>query len=96
MQKLLNWRQNTPVIHHGKLRHFAPQNGVYVYFRYNEKNKVMVVLNKNEGDQRLDLERFSEILEPDARAKDVVSGEWHTLNRHLSVPAKTPLILEIE
>lgn len=96
MQKLLNWRQNTPVIHHGQLRHFAPKNGVYVYFRYNKNDKVMVVLNKNEGDQRLDLERFSEILKPGARAEDVVSGESYTLSRHLSVPAKTPLILEIQ
>ncbi len=34
-----NWRKEKPVIHHGKLMHFAPENGIYVYFRYNDKDK---------------------------------------------------------
>ncbi len=32
VKKLLNWRKNTAVIHHGKTLHFAPFGGVYVNF----------------------------------------------------------------
>jgi len=42
MKTLLNWRKTSKVIHSGKLMHFAPNEGVYVYFRYDQNNKVMV------------------------------------------------------
>jgi len=96
MQKLLNWRQQTPVIHQGQLTHFAPQNGVYVYFRYNEQSKVMIVLNKSEEKQTLRLERFSEILQPGSQAREIITGKTFTLEKQLEVPAKTPMILEIQ
>ena len=32
---------------YGKLQHFAPADGVYVYFRYDENDTVMVALNRN-------------------------------------------------
>ena len=50
-KKLLNWRKGKEVIHTGKLKHFVPENGLYVYFRYNDTESVMVVLNNSEeGD----------------------------------------------
>ncbi len=96
MKKLLNWRQNTPVIHNGKLKHFAPHKGVYVYFRYNDNSKVMVVLNKSTKSRRLNLERYAEIMEPGTEAREVISGKTKQLGRRLTVPAKTPMILEIQ
>jgi len=96
LKKLLNWRQNSPVIHNGKVTHYAPENGIYVYFRYTNKKKVMVVLNKNEEGQQLDLERFSEMLEGISKGKDVISNRIHNLNESLFVLAKTALILELD
>jgi glycosidase len=61
-QKILNWRKNNEVIHTGKTKHYLPENGVYVYFRFNEKGSVMVVLNNNEKEQTLQLKRFEENL----------------------------------
>ena len=40
-------RKTASALHDGKLMHYAPQQGTYVYFRYDDKQKVMVVLNKN-------------------------------------------------
>ncbi len=51
VSKIQNWRKNKTVIHTGRLMHFAPQDGVYTYFRYNDNETVMVVLNKNETIQ---------------------------------------------
>ena len=95
MKKLMNWRKEKEVIHTGHLKHFAPENGVYVYFRYNEQDQVMVVLNKSKKEQKLDLSRFSEILRPGSSGKDVISGNEYALDQFLKVPARTPLILEI-
>jgi glycosidase len=33
LRTLLNWRKDQEVIHHGKLKHFIPENNIYVYFR---------------------------------------------------------------
>lgn len=95
-QKILNWRKNNDIIHTGKTKHYLPENGVYVYFRYNEKGSVMVVLNNNEKEQTLNLKRFAESLKGVTKAKDAVSGQEILLDANLTVPAKSPLILELK
>ena len=47
--KLLHWRQSATAIHNGKLMHFIPKDGIYVYFRYNDDQKVMIIFNKNQN-----------------------------------------------
>lgn len=39
---------------------YVPEDGVYVYFRYNEKQTVMVVMNCNDVAKELKLDRFRE------------------------------------
>ncbi|MBM2854942.1 MAG: nplT [Steroidobacteraceae bacterium] len=56
-RKLLNWRKNATAIHRGKLTQYAPQDGVYVYFRHTDQLKVMVVINKSADAQRHVLEQ---------------------------------------
>ena len=95
-QKILNWRKNNDIIHTGKTKHYLPENGVYVYFRYNEKGSVMVVLNNNEKEQTLDLKRFNESLKGFSTAKDALSGKEISLSsNNLTVSAKSPLVLEL-
>ena len=96
VRQLLTWRKTAAVIHTGKLKHFVPTRGMYVYFRYNDTHRVMVVLNKADRPQALDLSVFSESLEPGDRGKDVLSGEAFVLTDSLAVDARQPLIIEIE
>ena len=96
MQQLLQWRKSASAIHFGKMIHFLPQDGVYVYFRYDEHQKVMVILNKNEVPYQLKLGRFQEVLKDKASGKSVLSGNTYLLNESIEVPAKSPLILELE
>lgn len=95
-QKMLNWRKGKEVIHTGKTKNYAPQNNVFVYFRYNEKESVMVVLNSNEKDETLDLKHFAESLNNVTRGKDVISGKEFSLQNSLTVPAKTSLVIELQ
>lgn len=74
-KQLLNWRKNTEVIHSGKTMHFLPENNVYVYFRYNDSEKVMVILNNSKEDQELKWERFSEMLKDRRSGTCVLSGK---------------------
>jgi len=94
-KKLLNWRKGNSAIHNGKTLHYIPENNVYVYFRYNDNERVMVVINNNKNDQNLDLKRFSEGIKNFSKGKDILSGKEFDLKTTLSVPTKSSLILEL-
>ena len=97
-QKILNWRKGKDVIHNGKTKHYMPHESVYVYFRYNDTEKVMVVLNNNEKEQTLDLSRFAESLTGVSSAKEVISDKEYSISSigKLTVSPKTSLILELK
>ncbi len=94
-QKLLNWRKSKDVIHKGKTKNFVPQNDVFVYFRYNEKETVMVVINNNEKEEVLDLKRFSEAIKSSTKGKEIITEKEISLKDNLIVPAKTSMIIEL-
>jgi len=94
---LLNWRKNKSVVHSGKLKHFGIQlDDVYVYFRYNEKEKIMVALNKNKEKVTLDLNRYQEIIGNQFEAFEVITKKNIKVDKTLEIPAKTAFILEIK
>jgi len=95
-KKLLNYRKNKEVLHFGKLLQFLPENNVYVYFRYNEDERVMVVINNNPEGQELDLSRFAEGLAGNTSGKDVISGEQVNLNNSLKIKGKSSLVIELK
>jgi glycosidase len=98
VRKLVNWRKGQSVIHAGKMMHYGAQDGVYVYFRYDGKRKVMVALNKNPAQTALPLARFHEMLTGVTAGVDVIGGERHRLGATaaLTLPARGALILELE
>ena len=96
IKRLTTWRKTAEVIHHGKLLHYMPEDGAYVYFRYNDNAKVMVVLNKNVKDQPLSLSRFAQMLEGVSKGQDVISGKTYELKGSILLPARSPLVLELE
>ncbi len=96
LRRLGLWRKKATAIHHGKLKHYLPENGTYVYFRYDDAQKVMVVLNKNETATPLPLERFADLIGNARSGKDVMTGQTHSLDKTLTVPRKTAMVLELE
>ncbi|MEZ4885957.1 MAG: glycoside hydrolase family 13 protein [Chitinophagales bacterium] len=96
LTQLLQWRKTATAVHNGKLMHFIPQDGIYVYFRYNDNQKIMVVMNKNEKATSLELKRFAEMLEGETQGKEVLTSKVYPLKEKLEVPANSTLILEIE
>lgn len=96
MRQLLNWRKANPVIAEGKTMHFAPFNSVYVYFRYTDTQMVMVVMNRNEKDQTIDLGRFKEILGGKTKIANALTGEVNPGVSSLTVKGKTATIYTID
>ncbi len=95
-RKLLNWRKETRVIHTGKFMHFTPVGNVYAYFRYDDDDTIMVVLNHGEDDVDLGLARFAERLQGATRARNVLDDKVVRLRKRIKVPARSALVLDIE
>jgi len=95
-QKLLNWRKGKEVIHTGKTKNFFPQNDVFVYFRYNEKESVMVVLNNSDAEQTVDVKHFAESLKTFTKGKDILSDKEFSIRENFKIPAKTSMIIELK
>ena len=49
LKRLLVWRRSADVVHDGQLMQFTPVGNVYVYFRYDADDTVMVAFNR--GDE---------------------------------------------
>lgn len=96
VRRLFTWRKTAGVVHDGALMQYAPFEGCYVFFRFDAKRTVMVVLNKNAKAVDLPLARFPERVAAGVRAREVMSGQALVLGERLTVPARSPLILEIE
>ena len=57
---------------------------------------MMVVLSKNEENITLDMDWYKEGLGDAKEGKEVISGKVISLEGKLIVPAKSPMVIEIE
>ncbi len=96
LKRLLNWRKHNTAVQTGKLMHFVPRDGVYVYFRYDNHSTVMVALNKNKHETALDLQRFSALLAGKKSAQNVMLGTNVNLLDKLNLPARSATIIELQ
>ena len=92
--KLNNWRLTSSAVRYGKLMQFIPEDNVYVYFRYNDEQTVMVVVNANKEDKELATQRFEERTKGFSKARDVISGETVPLGT-LKLKARTTTVFEL-
>jgi len=95
LKKLLNFRKQNTALQSGKMKQFIPQDGIYVYFRYNSKNTVMIVANNNESEKDISLTRYNEMIAPFKGAKEIFSGNINDLKALMKVPAKSVMIYEL-
>jgi glycosidase len=94
--KLFNWRKNNSAVHFGKMTHYIPEDNTYVYFRYNEKQSVMVLINNSKENKSIKTDRFSENIEKYKLGKDVLTDEIINLTKEISLKPKSVLILELK
>ncbi|WP_284652776.1 glycoside hydrolase family 13 protein [Flavobacterium terrisoli] len=93
--KLFNWRKNKDVIHFGKMTHYVPENNVYVYFRYNEKESVMVVINNSDETQTIKTNRFQENIKGYTTGTDNINKRSINISKEIIIEPKSSLILEL-
>lgn len=94
--KITNWRKTSDAVKHGKLLHFVPENNVYVFFRYTDKDRVMVIMNMNDSEVSISRQKHIEMLRGFTFGMDVVSGKNFNLDKDFKVPGKTTTVLTLK
>jgi glycosidase len=95
VKKLANYRKTSDAISSGKFMQFVPQDGVYVYFRYSDKQTIMVVSNTSKSEKNMETSRFDEILKGSKSAKNIIDDVNISDISNLKIPSKGVVILEI-
>ena len=94
MAKLLNWRKGNKVISEGSLKHFMPENGIYVYQRKLGDNDIIVMMNGNDTPVTTTMERTLEILPYGTTRRDMLSGKEITITEEMTFPPRALYIFE--
>ncbi len=95
VKSLAQFRKSSSAIKTGKMMQFVPEEGVYVYFRYDAKQTVMCIMNTNDKEVQLKTGRFNERIRNFQSGRDVTNNNVVALN-NLMVPGKKLLVLELK
>ena len=92
---LANFRKQSSAITTGKMMQFVPVDGVYVYFRYDAKQTVMVVMNTSKTDQTISFDKYAERTSGFTKSMDVITKEKKP-NKDFTLGSYKTVVLELE
>jgi hypothetical protein len=78
------------------MKHYLPDNNVYVYFRYTDDESVMVLVNNSNKTQSVKTSRFQESIQNHEAVYDVLNQKRYPLSSEINIDAKSVLILELK
>lgn len=98
IKKLLEIRKKYPELSHGKLVHFPPERGVYIFFKILNDEKTMIVVNNNDYQVEFKLKRFSNYFRDVRSTENLITEEKNYLpeNGILNINSKTVNIWKLK
>ena len=92
---LANFRKNSSAIKTGKLMQYVPIDGLYVYFRYDDKQTVMCIMNTSDKAKEIKFADYSERTSGFSSAKNVVDKSTYNFNNTNAIPANKTWVFEL-
>jgi neopullulanase len=89
---LANYRKTSSALTTGKMMQYIPVDGVYVYFRYNDKQTVMVVMNTSKEDKKISFDKYAERTNGFTKYTDVISKNISELKEFTLGSYKTAVL----
>lgn len=77
---LANYRKASSALTTGKMMQYLPEDGVYVYFRYDNKQTVMVVMNTSKKEKTISFDKYAERTNGFTKYTDVISKAVSDMN----------------
>jgi glycosidase len=96
-KSLAQFRKGSPALTKGKLIQFIPKNGVYVYFRVSDKQKIMCVVNTSNKEENIQMSAFSEMVSQNKVLLDILNKKTITINQNpIAIPPVSFHVFELK
>ncbi|MCG9900201.1 MAG: alpha-amylase family glycosyl hydrolase [Hydrotalea sp.] len=92
--KLAHFRKQSTAITRGKMLQFVPKDGLYVYFRYDNNQVLMCVMNTSAKDMNVQFSDYAEMTKNFQKGTDIISNEQ--IGTVFSIPAMTMKVIELK
>jgi len=96
IRTLANYRKKSSALTTGKFMHYLPVAGVYVYFRYDDKQTVMCVMNTADKEMEIAFEQYPERTAGFLTATDVVSGQTYQTSKSVGIKPMAMRVFELK
>jgi glycosidase len=93
VQALGSFRKNASALKTGDMMQYLPDEGLYVYFRYDTKQTIMCVMNTDTKTREVKLSTYEERTKSYAGGKDIISG--NLIGSQFSIPAMSMQVIEL-
>ncbi|MEO6330060.1 MAG: alpha-amylase family glycosyl hydrolase [Ginsengibacter sp.] len=94
IKKLADFRKNSSALTTGKTMQYIPKDGLYVYFRYDDKETIMVIFNSNDKSIDIKTDGFKERTIGFSKMRNIIT-ESITDIKNFSLEAKTSGVYEL-
>jgi glycosidase len=91
---LAHFRKNSSALATGKTMQYLPVDGVYIYFRYDKQQTIMVISNSSDKTVNINVDRFKERTTGFSKIKNIFTGNIISLSE-VVVEAKGSDVYEL-
>lgn len=95
VKKLANFRKTSSAIKTGKLMHYIPVDGLYVYFRYDENQTIMCIMNTSETEKEIDFSKYIERTAGFKNARNIITEDTKELSKKTTISGIQMWVLEL-
>ena len=94
ISKLALFRKNSSALAKGKLMQYLPENGLYVYFRYDANQTIMVISYTGKDETAVKTERFEQRTKGFFKMRNVITRDMMELKKFTIKPGQS-FVLEL-
>ncbi|MBK9732760.1 MAG: cyclomaltodextrinase C-terminal domain-containing protein [Chitinophagaceae bacterium] len=85
VKTLANFRKNSSALKTGKLMQYVPVDGLYVYFRYDDNQTIMCVMNTSAKEKEIDFNKYAERTYGFVAAKSITDDQAFMLSENQQI-----------
>jgi glycosidase len=94
-KNLIELRKTHTSLQNGKIVHFPPKNELYIYFRYDDNEKILVAINNSEKENIIDLNSYKSLIGNNIKLPEILLGKEDAkiVGDYVKIKAKSSAVL---
>ncbi|WP_026898998.1 alpha-amylase family glycosyl hydrolase [Daejeonella oryzae] len=95
VKKLGTFRKGSSALKTGEMMHYVPSEGLYVYFRYDNDQTIMCIMNTDKKERTINFKNFPERTAGFSKARNVISDQLLNTADNASILPMQMWVLEL-